>query len=109
MEGGVIRLGGVVSESGKSLNLYVSVPRLRCGECLGERGGSSGRVRPSRHQETRPLDRPGRNLPLSSSSRGQFANDINPLASAGSKDLHTKSWSEPVWPPLSPLKASLTA
>lgn len=40
-----------------------SVPRLRCGECPGKRGGPHPRSRPSRHQEACPLDRPGRNLP----------------------------------------------
>lgn len=37
------------------------------------------------------------------------ANDSFLQASAGSKDLHTRPWSELVQPPLPPQKASLTA
>lgn len=87
----------------------VSVPRLRRGECPGKRGGPPRRLRPSRHQETCPLDRPGRNLPLRKPS-GQLANDINP----GPKDPQThrglglSQFSLPHSPPPL-LKASLTA
>lgn len=81
-------------------SVCVSVPRLRCGECPGKRGGPPRSLRPSRHQETCTLDRRGRNLPLRLS--GQVAHDINPQVSAGSEDLHTRPRSEPVQPPTPP-------
>uniref|UniRef100_A0AAZ3QIE7 Tc1-like transposase DDE domain-containing protein n=1 Tax=Oncorhynchus tshawytscha TaxID=74940 RepID=A0AAZ3QIE7_ONCTS len=40
------------------------VPRLRGGKCVGEGGGPPQRLRPRAHQETCPVDRPGRDLPL---------------------------------------------
>lgn len=71
------------------LKLHVPVPRLWYGECPGKRDWSPRCSRQSCHQETCPLDWPGRNLPVRLS--GQVGNDIFRQASAGSRDLHTKA------------------
>lgn len=85
--------------------MSVVVPRLRRRKRPGEGGGTPRSLRPSRHQETCSLDRPGRNQPVRMSEREANGNQSSGFSS---KDLHTRPWSEAV-SFLSPTEGLLTA